>query len=165
MELNKAILDKIFAASSLQKQCKSWQSQGLKVVFTNGCFDLLHPGHVDYLSKAAALGDKLIIGVNTDISVQKLKGPTRPIQSEFARCFVLAGLASVSAVCLFNEDTPYNLIQSLQPDILVKGADYKEENIVGFDIVKNRGGMVKTIEFVEGYSTSAIEKKIRKAID
>ncbi len=162
MSKHQTILDKIFTTvANLQSQVKLWQKNGDTVVFTNGCFDLLHKGHVDYLAKAADLGAKLIIGVNTDASVSKLKGPNRPIQDEQSRLQILASLYSVDAVILFNEDTPYELIKAIQPDILVKGSDYKPESIVGFDIVKAKGGVVKTIDFLPGFSTSAIEKKIK----
>ncbi len=137
-----------------------WQFQGKKIVFTNGCFDILHLGHIDYLAAASELGDLLVIGLNTDQSVSKIKGSNRPILDEISRAFVLASLGFVDAVVFFGEDTPYNLIKTIQPDILVKGADYKPEDIVGYDIVKNKGGEVITIEFLEGYSTTAIEKKI-----
>jgi rfaE bifunctional protein nucleotidyltransferase chain/domain len=137
-----------------------WQFQRKKIVFTNGCFDILHLGHIDYLSKAADLGDLLIIGLNSDKSVSKIKGNSRPIQDEISRAMVLASLGFVDVVVFFGEDTPYNLIKVTRPDILVKGADYKPEDIVGYDIVKNKGGEIITIEFLEGYSTSAIEKKI-----
>jgi D-glycero-beta-D-manno-heptose 1-phosphate adenylyltransferase len=137
-----------------------WKFQGKKIVFTNGCFDILHLGHIDYLSAASELGDLLIIGLNTDQSVSKIKGNNRPIQDEISRAFVLASLGFVDAVVFFGEETPYNLIKAVQPDILVKGADYKPEDIVGYDIVKNNGGEIVTIEFLEGYSTTAIEKKI-----
>jgi D-glycero-beta-D-manno-heptose 1-phosphate adenylyltransferase len=133
--------------------------KNLKVVFTNGCFDIIHRGHVEYLAKAASLGDILIIGLNTDASVRKLKGPGRPINDEMARALVLAAMSFVDHVILFDEDTPYNLIKAVQPDVLVKGSDYKPENIVGYDIVKNKGGEIVTIDFVAGYSTtSTIEK-------
>jgi len=137
-----------------------WRFQGKKIVFTNGCFDILHLGHIDYLAAASELGDLLIIGLNTDQSVSKIKGSNRPLQDEISRAFVLASLGFVDVVVLFGEDTPYNLIKTTQPDILVKGADYKPEDIVGYDIVKNKGGEIVTIEFLEGYSTTAIEKKI-----
>ena len=133
---------------------------GKKIVFTNGCFDLLHLGHIDYLSKAADLGNMLIIGLNSDLSVSRIKGNTRPLQDERSRAMVLASLGFVDVVVLFGEDTPYELIKATQPDILVKGADYKPEDIVGYDIVKNKGGEIITIEFLEGYSTTAIENKI-----
>ena len=135
-------------------------SRNERIVFTNGCFDLLHLGHVDYLAKAKDLGERLIIGVNTDSSVKRLKGEHRPLQDENSRLHILAALQSVDAVVLFDEDTPYELIKEIEPDILVKGADYKIENIVGYDIVVSRGGSVQTIEFIEGYSTTLIEKRI-----
>lgn len=140
-----------------------WQENGEEVVFTNGCFDILHPGHVTYLEQAKALGNRLIIGVNTDASVSKLKGEHRPIQSEQARCMVLAALESVDALVLFNEDTPKDLIETVKPNILVKGGDYTIETIVGGDFVMKNGGEVKVIPFLEGYSTTAIEERILKA--
>ncbi|MEI8046454.1 MAG: D-glycero-beta-D-manno-heptose 1-phosphate adenylyltransferase [Bacteroidota bacterium] len=133
---------------------------GKKIVFTNGCFDLLHLGHIDYLSKAADFGDMLIVGLNSDLSVSRIKGNTRPLQDERSRAMVLASLGFVDVVVLFGDDTPYELIKATQPDILVKGADYKPEDIVGYDIVKNKGGEIITIDFLEGYSTTAIENKI-----
>jgi len=137
-----------------------WKFQGRKIVFTNGCFDILHLGHVDYLSKAADLGNLLVIGLNTDESVRRIKGKNRPIQDEISRAMVLASLSFVDIVVFFGEDTPYELIRVTQPDILVKGADYKPEEIIGYDIVSNKGGQIVTIDFLEGYSTTAIENKI-----
>ena len=154
---NKIIKDKTHLSSLL----KTFSAK--KIVFTNGCFDLLHRGHIEYLSKAADFGDMLIIGLNTDASVSRLKGPHRPIQDESSRAHIMAALEFVDLVIYFDEDTPYDLIKMVQPDILVKGADYKAENIVGYDIVTAKGGQVKTIEFLDGYSTSAIESKIKKA--
>ncbi len=153
---------KIFDREKLENQLAIWRFKGQKIVFTNGCFDLLHLGHIDYLAKAKDLGDILIIGVNTDGSVRRLKGATRPITDENSRSTIIASLQFVSAVVLFNEDTPYELIQQVQPDVLVKGSDYKAEDIVGFDIVKAKGGEIVTIDYLEGYATSAIEEKIRK---
>jgi len=146
---------------ALQSQLALWRREKQTIVFTNGCFDILHRGHVDYLAKAADLGNKLIIGVNTDASVSKLKGPHRPIQDQESRMLILASLAFVDAVILFDEPTPYELIKLVQPDILVKGSDYQVENIVGYDIVQAKGGEIKTIDFIPGYSTSAIESKIK----
>ncbi|MHC1776191.1 MAG: D-glycero-beta-D-manno-heptose 1-phosphate adenylyltransferase [Lentimicrobium sp.] len=146
----------------LAYQLAYWRFRDFKIVFTNGCFDLIHLGHIDYLAKAADLGDVLIIGLNTDASTRRLKGPTRPINDEHARALVLASLSFVSIVVLFDEDTPYNLIQTIQPDILVKGADYKPEEIVGYDIVTAKGGRIVTIDYLPGYSTSLIEKRIRE---
>lgn len=151
---------KIIYQKDLSNLILKWREENQKIVFTNGCFDLLHLGHVDYLAKAKDLGDRLIIGVNTDSSVKRLKGKNRPLQDENSRLHILAALHSVDAVVLFDEDTPYELIKKIQPDILVKGADYKIENIVGYDIVTSRGGSVKTIEFIEGYSTTNIEQRI-----
>jgi len=136
--------------------------EGKRVVFTNGCFDILHRGHVEYLRKAKALGDVLVVGVNTDSSVRRIKGPDRPVIDESDRAFVLAALASVDYVCLFNEDTPYELIRALVPDILVKGADWAIEKVVGRDIVEAAGGSVQTIEFLPDRSTTGILERIRK---
>lgn len=133
---------------------------GKSVVFTNGCFDILHRGHIDYLSKARALGDILIVGVNTDASVKRLKGAGRPIVQEDDRAAVLAALGVVDYVCLFDEDTPYELIRALVPDILVKGADWPVGDIVGKDIVEAAGGTVHTIEFLPNRSTTNIIQKI-----
>lgn len=151
---------KIVCRKNLKDLILKWREANERVVFTNGCFDLLHLGHVDYLAKAKDLGERLIIGVNTDSSVKRLKGKHRPLQDENSRLHILAALQSVDAVVLFDEDTPYELIREIEPDILVKGADYKIENIVGYDIVTSRGGSVQTIEFIEGYSTTLIEKRI-----
>ncbi|HTF81803.1 MAG TPA: D-glycero-beta-D-manno-heptose 1-phosphate adenylyltransferase [Cytophagales bacterium] len=140
----------------------AWKAQGHKIVFTNGCFDLLHLGHVDYLEKARNLGDKMVVGLNTDASVQGNKGTDRPITDEVSRARVLAALQFVDAVILFDEDTPYLLICQVQPDILVKGKDYAVKDIVGADFVMNQGGKVETIELVSGYSTSGIVNKIKK---
>ena len=156
-----SIHSKIHTWETLKTQVATWQAQGKKIVFSNGCFDLVHKGHIDYLNRAADLGDVLVMGLNTDASVSKLKGPHRPIQDEQSRLLIMAALQCVSAVVLFNEETPYDLIKLVQPDVLVKGSDYQPENIVGYDIVKAKGGMVKTIDFLPGYSTSAIEKRIK----
>ncbi len=141
-----------------------WRLKGEKVVFTNGCFDLVHRGHVEYLETAALKGDRLVLGLNTDDSVQRLKGPTRPIVDENSRAIVLAAFQFVDLVVFFDEDTPYNLIDALKPNVLVKGADYNVEDIVGYDIVCNNGGSVETIEFVEGFSTTNIIDKIAAEI-
>ncbi len=147
---------KIFDHSLLLQRIAMWRFQGRKIVFTNGCFDILHKGHIEYLSKARDLGDILIIGLNTDASVSRLKGAGRPVQDESSRALVLASLRFVEAVVFFDEDTPYNLIDLLKPDVLVKGGDYAEETIVGADIVRANGGEVVTIPLTEGYSTSKI---------
>jgi rfaE bifunctional protein nucleotidyltransferase chain/domain len=154
---NKIIRNKESFTPLLEK----WRIQDLKIVFTNGCFDLLHRGHVEYLSKAADLGDILVIGLNTDESVSRIKGPHRPIQDEESRAQIMAALLFVDTVVFFNEETPYDLIKLVQPDVLVKGADYQPEDIVGYDILMAKGGEVATIEFLAGYSTSAIEHKIK----
>lgn len=164
MSYLKKIQNKIINNSEdLTIQLELLSSQSKKIVFTNGCFDLLHRGHIEYLAKAAEQGDILIIGLNTDDSVSRLKGPTRPIQDEVSRAHIMASLEFVGFVVYFNEDTPYDLIHKVQPDVLVKGADYKAEDIVGYDIVIAKGGKVKTIEFLPGYSTSGIEEKIKKS--
>jgi D-glycero-beta-D-manno-heptose 1-phosphate adenylyltransferase len=155
------IQSKIYKPNHLQSQLAVWRFQGKKIVFTNGCFDLLHLGHIDYLSKAKDAGDILLIGLNTDNSVKRIKGNTRPITDEKSRSMILAALHFVDAVVLFDEDTPYDLINFVKPDVLIKGSDYKPEDIVGYDIVMKKGGEIKTIDFVEGYSTSDIEKKIK----
>lgn len=155
---------KILTRSELLKQVAAWKAQDLRIVFTNGCFDLLHLGHVDYLEKAKALGDKLLVAVNTDASVSRLKGPYRPLQDEMSRARIMASLLFIDAVVLFDEETPYELIKAVMPDILVKGDDYALENIVGHDIVLNNGGEVKTIALVKGYSTSGIVDKIKRQI-
>ena len=132
------------------------------VVFTNGVFDLLHRGHVAYLTRARALGDALIVGLNTDASVRRLgKGPDRPLNNEADRAFILAGLESVDAVVLFDEDTPRELIAALEPDVLAKGADYREDQIVGADLVKARGGRVVRVPLEDGYSTTEMLKRTR----
>lgn len=133
-----------------------------KIVFTNGCFDIIHRGHIEYLAQAAQLGNYLIVGLNSDTSVNKLKGNNRPIQDEESRALILASLQFVNAVVIFSEDTPYNLIKTIQPDVLVKGSDYSIENIVGSDIVIAKGGEIITINFVEGFSTTNILSKVQK---
>ena len=132
-----------------------------KVVFTNGCFDILHSGHVLYLEEAKSLGDILVVGLNSDESVRRLKGNERPINSEHERAIVLSGLSFVDYVIVFNEDTPYELIKTIQPDILVKGGDWAVESIVGYDIVLRKGGVVKSLLFKEGVSTTSIIDKLK----
>jgi rfaE bifunctional protein nucleotidyltransferase chain/domain len=158
------IQNKVLHPDRLQGILNRWHFFNKKIVFTNGCFDLLHLGHVDYLSKAKDQGDVLIVGVNTDKSVKMLeKGDNRPITDENSRAMLVAALHFVDAVVLFDEETPYELIQTVQPDILVKGKDYREEDIVGYDIVKAKGGKVITIDLVPGYSTTQIEQKIKNS--
>ena len=160
MKFNEEIKNKIVSRDGAAAMVNGWKSLGLKVVFSNGCFDIVHAGHVDYLSKARDLGDKLIIGLNSDDSVRRLKGKGRPVQDENARAALLAAFSFVDAVVVFDEDTPFKLISTLIPDILVKGSDYSVENIVGADVVLKNGGKVETIDFLEGYSTSSIIDKI-----
>lgn len=145
----------------LLRQVNGWRVLGRRVVFTNGCFDILHHGHLDLLAKAANHGNVLVVGVNTDSSVQRLKGPTRPVTNEQDRLFQLASLMCVDAVCLFDEDTPAELIKLIKPDVLVKGGDYTIDKIVGADFVLQSGGQVEIIPFVEGYSTTGLISKIR----
>ncbi len=156
------IKSKIVGIDELMNLVNTWKSNQEKIVFTNGCFDIIHQGHIDYLSKAADQGNRLIIGVNTDRSVSAIKGNNRPIQDEYSRLMILAAMEFVDAVILFDEDTPINLISKVIPNILVKGSDYKAQDIVGYDVVVNNGGNVVTLDFLEGYSTSGIEEKILK---
>ena len=158
---NQLIKDKIFSTNTaLAKQVTSWQLHNEKVVFTNGCFDILHLGHIDYLTKAADLGDRLIIAVNTDASVSSLKGPSRPIIDEETRAMKLASLVFVDAVILFGEVTPLKLITEVRPNVLVKGGDYTIDTIVGASEVQDNGGEVVVIPFLEGHSTTSIVNKI-----
>jgi D-glycero-beta-D-manno-heptose 1-phosphate adenylyltransferase len=153
---------KLKTKEALLRMISPLQAQGKKIVFTNGCFDILHPGHVDYLCQARDSGDFMVLGLNTDTSVKKLnKASNRPVNDENSRALVLAGLACIDAIVLFDEETPYQLIQFLQPDVLVKGDDYKPEEIAGYDILIAKGGQVKTIPFLKGYSTTALINKIR----
>lgn len=138
------------------------KSEGKKIVFTNGVFDIIHRGHIEYLNEAKALGDYLVVGLNADASVRRLKGDTRPVNKENDRKFVMENLKAVDDVIIFTEDTPYNLILKIIPDILVKGGDWKEEQIVGSDIVKQNGGKVMSLKFVTDYSTTGIIEKILK---
>ena len=158
-QLNK-LQAKVYTTDTLQSQIAEWRKDNKKIVFTNGCFDLLHLGHVDYLAKARDLGDKLIIGLNTDTSVSRIKGPSRPIKDQKSRATILAAMQFVDAVIFFDEETPIDLITWVKPDVLVKGGDYTLEGIVGHEIVLEKGGEVKTIPFVEGYSSSKLIEKI-----
>ena len=153
---------KIFDASILTQRAAMWRFQNRKIVFTNGCFDILHRGHIEYLSSARDLGDVLIIGLNTDASVKRLKGEKRPVQDESSRALALASLRFVEAVVLFDEDTPYELIGKLQPDVLVKGGDWPIEKIIGRDVVEARGGRVVNVPYVKGASTTEIIERILK---
>jgi rfaE bifunctional protein nucleotidyltransferase chain/domain len=163
-DLEKTLLSKISDLSKLKVSIGAWKSEGKKVVFTNGVFDLLHIGHITYMAKAAELGDKLVIGLNSDSSVKRIKGEDRPVNDQNSRAALLAALFFVDAIVVFEEDTPINVITALMPDILVKGADYSIENIVGAKEVIANGGEVKTINFVEGYSSTSIIQKIRNQI-
>jgi len=147
----------------LKNIVQSLKNEGKTVVFTNGCFDILHAGHVDYLAKAKEKGDVLVLGLNTDASVSRIKGELRPIINEQERAFVLSNLRSVDYITLFDEDTPLELISTIVPDILVKGSDWAIENIVGGDIVTQNGGSVQPIDFVVNQSTSKIVEKIKKS--
>lgn len=153
--------DKLFTLSDLKIEIESWKDNHEKIVFTNGCFDLIHRGHLDYLSKARKLGDKLIVAINSDASVKRLKGEERPIKPEFDRMLTMAAFYFVDAVILFEEDTPKNVIDSLIPNVLVKGGDYKIEDIVGYTTVIKNGGEVRTIDFVDGSSSSNFINKIK----
>lgn len=153
--------NKIFNLVTLQRRVAMLNFLSKKIVFTNGCFDILHRGHIEYLSRARDLGDALIIGINSDASVRRLKGEGRPVQDEETRLLALASLRFVEGVILFDQDTPYELISMVKPHILVKGADYGEKDIVGADIVRQNGGEVVSIELTPGYSTSVIIEKIR----
>lgn len=163
MSWNTVIENKIKTLEEASVLIKKWQKAGMKIVFTNGCFDIIHKGHIDYLAAAASLGGKMIIGLNTDDSVRKLKGNGRPVNDEKARSLMLAALHFTDMIVLFDEDTPYNLIKQIQPDILVKGKDYKAEDIVGYDVVTKRGGEVITIELTDGYSTTALIERIKNS--
>jgi D-beta-D-heptose 7-phosphate kinase/D-beta-D-heptose 1-phosphate adenosyltransferase len=154
------ILSKILELHELMQELKSSRRSGKSVVFTNGCFDILHVGHVRYLSEAKANGDILVVGLNSDASVKTIKGTYRPIVEQKQRAKVLAGLECVDYVTVFNEPDPLTLIQTIKPDVLVKGADWAEEDIVGADFVKSKGGKVVRITFMPGVSTSHIINKI-----
>lgn len=161
MSFHTLLKAKIKNRQELSSHLEELRRSKKKIVFTNGCFDILHPGHVDYLSQARDLGDFLILGLNTDNSVKRLnKAPNRPINNEQTRAMVLAGLSSIDVIVLFDEETPYELIKLIKPDVLVKGDDYMVEKIVGYDVVKAQGGEVVTVPFLEGYSTTKLIQKI-----
>jgi rfaE bifunctional protein nucleotidyltransferase chain/domain len=155
--------EKIVSPSNLAIKLDQWRSENKRIVFTNGCFDLLHAGHIAYLTDAAALGDILVLGLNSDHSVQRIKGPERPINNEITRSTVLAGMFFIDAVVFFNEDTPLELIKNVLPDVLVKGGDYEIENIVGARETIENGGEVRVLTFLPGYSSTAIIDKIRQS--
>lgn len=156
------IQNKIHSRESMKQLCNVWRASGHKIVFTNGCFDILHHGHLDLLANAADKGNKLVLALNTDASVKRLKGPERPVTHEQDRAFQAASLLCVDAVCLFDEDTPAEIINELRPDVLVKGGDYTIDQIVGADLVMANGGSVEIIPFVQGYSTTSIISRIKK---
>ena len=155
--------DKITDLTTALERIAGWKAAGEKIVFTNGCFDILHLGHVDYLEKARQLADRLVLGLNTDASIRRLKGEARPVVPEHARARVMAALWFVDVVIPFEENTPIRLIEAVKPDILVKGDDYAFENIIGADFVISAGGKVQTIPLVKGYSTTQIITKIKQS--
>jgi D-glycero-beta-D-manno-heptose 1-phosphate adenylyltransferase len=155
------IESKIIYGIELSRLLAIWRFKGKKIVFTNGCFDILHKGHIDYLAKASDYGDVLVIGLNTDHSIKKIKGAKRPVQDENSRALIMASLNFVTAVILFDEETPYELIKQVKPDVLIKGADYTPEEIVGYDIVKAKKGKIVTLDYIQGYSTTGIIEKIK----
>jgi D-beta-D-heptose 7-phosphate kinase/D-beta-D-heptose 1-phosphate adenosyltransferase len=155
-------LDKILAREALVERITAARRAGQRVVFTNGCFDLLHVGHVRYLAEARGAGDLLVVGINSDASVRRLKGPGRPLVAEGARAEVLAALAAVDLVTVFDEDTPAELIAAVVPDVLVKGADWTPDRVVGRDVVEAHGGRVLLVPVVEGFSTTALAERIRQ---
>jgi rfaE bifunctional protein nucleotidyltransferase chain/domain len=158
--IDKRIVDLVQA----QRLCNTWRMKGDRIVFTNGCFDILHRGHVEYLQEAAALGDRLVVGLNSDTSVRRQnKGPERPLNDEQSRAKVLAALRLVDAVIIFEEDTPLELIQAIGPDVLVKGGDWSEDRIVGAPLVRARGGSVHSLKLVDGFSTTALVERIRRS--
>lgn len=162
MAPSEIIQSKIFQDSeSVQEVLKTWKQAGDTVVFTNGCFDLVHRGHIDSLSKAKALGNRLIVGLNSDLSVKILKGKNRPLIDQQSRAILLASLFMVDAVVLFDEETPYELIKRIVPDVLVKGSEYQIEEIAGFDVVLAAGGRVERIDLTPGFSTSDLIRKIK----
>lgn len=152
---------KLKSAAALSRSLAALRSKGRKVVFTNGCFDILHPGHVSYLEKASNMGDVLVVGLNSDRSVRAIKGKKRPVNKENDRAYVLSALSFVDHVTIFDDDTPERLIRKLKPDVLVKGGDWNVSDIVGADFVKSRGGRVARIPFLKGYSTTSLIKKMR----
>ena len=159
-KLNK-LKAKIFNIKDLSKIINEWRLNGDKIVFTNGCFDLIHLGHLEILARSADLGDKLIVGINSDMSIKKIKGNSRPIIEEGSRAKQLAAIEFIDAVILFNEDTPYDLINILKPDVLTKGGDYKKNDIVGNQLINKQQGEVVIIPLTHGYSTTSILEKIK----
>ncbi|MDQ6813964.1 MAG: D-glycero-beta-D-manno-heptose 1-phosphate adenylyltransferase [Bacteroidota bacterium] len=162
MKKPEVILTKIYTRPELLKQVARWRFLGKSISFTNGCFDILHTGHISSLTEAAKEGDILIVGVNTDASTKRLKGEDRPVNDESSRSLLLASLAIVDAVTLFDEDTPYELITAVMPDVIVKGGDYTVDQMIGANEVIANGGRVVINPIVEGFSTTGIIEKIRK---
>ena len=160
-EALKKINNKIFDLQLLMKKIEKWRSENKKIVFTNGCFDLIHLGHIEILARSADYGDKLIIGVNSDLSIKKLKGENRPIIEESSRIKQLSALEFVDAVVLFDEDTPIKLIESIKPNVITKGGDYTAKNIVGNEVVSQKNGEVVIIPLTQGFSTTSILNKIK----
>jgi rfaE bifunctional protein nucleotidyltransferase chain/domain len=154
---------KIYSLEELGNKVTAWKQAGEEVVFTNGCFDIIHRGHIEVLAQTADLGDRLIIGLNSDSSIEKLKGKNRPIIDEQSRAILLASFSFVDAVILFSEDTPINLIRTLKPDVLAKGGDYEISTIVGHKVVQENGGEVILVPFVDGFSSTTIIDKIKKS--
>ena len=156
--VDKRVVDSV----QVQRLVNIWRMKGDRIVFTNGCFDILHRGHVEYLQEAAALGDRLIIGVNSDASVKhQNKGPERPLNDQYSRAKVLAALRFIDAVVVFDQDTPLDLIKTIGPDVLVKGGDWTEDAVVGSDHVRSLGGDVRSLKLVDGFSTTGLVAKIR----
>lgn len=155
---------KILSLAHAIEQAAQWRADGQRIVFTNGCFDLVHLGHIDYLEKARALGDRLVLGLNTDASVSRIKGPLRPVVDEYARSRMMAAMQFIDLVVLFDEPTPKELIEAIRPDILVKGDDYTVATIVGADFVLANGGSVETIPLVKGYSTTSLIERIKQSM-
>ena len=156
------ITSKMYSLSDLKIQSDKWKENEEKIVFTNGCFDLVHRGHVEVLANTADLGDRLIIGLNSDVSIQKIKGKNRPIIDENSRAILLASLQFVDAIVLFSEDTPKQLIETIEPNVLAKGGDYKVEEIAGHEVVLQNGGEVILVPFIDGFSTTNIVDKIKQ---
>jgi len=159
----KTLNSKVYNLDALMTQVEQWKATGNKVVFTNGCFDIIHRGHIEVLARTADLGDKLVIGLNSDQSIQKLKGENRPIIDEQSRAILLAALSFVDAIILFSEDTPLKLISALLPDVLAKGGDYEIKTIVGHEIILQNGGKVKLVPFLDGFSSTTIIHKIKNS--
>lgn len=159
--LEKALQKIAAGPAAMQARLEEWRRENRKIVFTNGCFDILHAGHFTYLMQAAALGDRLVVALNTDASVKRLKGPSRPVNPQDARALAMASLEAVDMVVFFGEDTPLEILQEIRPDVLVKGGDYRVEDIVGYDLLRSYGGRVTTLPFVDGYSTTGIIAKMQ----